>query len=110
MGVCWVLMSKEGLRHDAGGPSQSPILLENVWALLSMDKSWEEHLVMVRWGRSLNNTDGETGGPIPPSPGRGRGWNPDAAPDGDAVGSLGDGVGEVRVLAQGGLSSGCPQS
>lgn len=25
--------------HDAGGPSQSPILLENVWALLSMDKS-----------------------------------------------------------------------
>lgn len=35
----------------------------------------------VRWGRNLNNTEGETGGPILPSPGRGRGWSPDAALD-----------------------------
>lgn len=103
-------MSKEGLCHDAGGPSQSLILLENVWALLSMDKSWDEYLVTVRLGRSLNNTEGETGAPIPSSPGKGRGWNPEAAPGCDAVSSLRGGVRGVRVLAQGGLSSGCSQS
>lgn len=73
-------MSKEGLCHDAGGPSQNLILLEKVWALLSMDKSWDEYLVMVRLGRSLNNTEGEAGAPIRFSPGKGRGWNPEAAP------------------------------
>lgn len=103
-------MSKEGLCPDAGGPSQSLIFLESVWALPSTDKSWDEHLVMVRLGRTLNNAEGGTGGPIPSSPGKGGEWNPDAAPGGDALSSLGDGVREVGVLAQRGLSSGCPQS